>query len=148
MRTAESLIEQLLRVFPQRQIDGPAAPHGCEECTAISAVLDSSTWPDLTSEFLETNAGALPLLTQDAYRAFLAAWLREGVLQPDSEVAAMVLINLGSEPDTTGFTRAEAGAIIDAAKYIGRSNFWGCRDDPMNAERVAAVEQVWSHVDA
>lgn len=148
MRTAESVVEQLLRVFPQRQLKGPAAPHGCEECSALSAVLDSRTWSELTSEFLEENAGVLPLLTQDAYRAFLAAWLREGALKPDSDVGQMVLINLWSDPDTSGFTRAEARAIIDVARHIGTSNFWGRRNDPENAQKVAAVERIWSQVDA
>lgn len=147
MRAPDTIIAQLLRVFPQRHVAGRTAPHECPECSSICAVLDDSTWSEVPRGFLQANPDVLPLLSPAAYRAFLPAWLREGVLDPSGEVAAMVLINLSDSPATDGFTHAEGRAIVDAARYIGETNFWGSTD-PINSERVATVNRLWSNIDA
>jgi hypothetical protein len=147
MSTPESLIAQLFRVFPQRRSSRPAAPHASPECLAICAVLDAKTWAQVPPELVLEKSGALPLLSPDAYRAFIPAWLREGILDPKGDVATTVLINLRDDPNTNGFTRAEARAIIDTAKYIGTLNSWE-PDDSLNAEAVTAIDRLWSEVEA
>jgi hypothetical protein len=55
----------------------------------------------------------------------------------------MVLINLADDPHTTGFTPAQAAAILAVARTVTRSNHWGSNDE-VNVERLAAVEAFWA----
>jgi hypothetical protein len=85
----------------------------------------------------------LPLLSQEAYVAFLPAWLNEAIRNPDSSVGTMVLINLSSDPQTSGFTSEQAEVIVEVGRYLVAHNGWG-EDDSANVEHLAAIEAAWS----
>ena len=143
MSKASEVEARLNAVFSQRIVAGVIASHDCEECEAIRRQLGGQTWESVPATFLDENDGALPLLSKDAYVAFLPAWLRRAVRDPKGPVANMLLVNLRTEPNTTGFTSEQASAIIDVARFIVAENGWPL-DDPVNAESVAAIEQAWA----
>lgn len=138
-----TLEERLRLAFPEREVSGDIAPHDCEECNALQFNLEKTTWTRVPSEFVKANDGALPLLTEDAYAAFLPAWLLQAVREPSEEVADMILVNLRHEPRTEGFTPEQASTIIDVARYITANNFWG-PTDPVNVDSLAAIKAAWS----
>jgi hypothetical protein len=79
--------------------------------------------------------------------AFLPAWLRQAVRDPSGAAAGMVLINLHHKPDVSGFTRGQAKVIMEVARFVVDSSFWG-PEDPGNVESLAEIERVWSSVAA
>jgi hypothetical protein len=142
-RTASQLIDELNSAFPQRIVEGVITPHDCEECSVIRAALAGRTWGDVPNEFAEEFSGSLPLLSPDAYNAYLPIWLRAAVEIPDGEAATMVPINLSSEPSQEGFTPAQARALVRVVEFVAASNYWGA-DDEANVEHLAAVKATWS----
>jgi hypothetical protein len=139
-------IETLLHnAFPEKAVEGVIAPHVCEECDALRNQLQGTTWSYVPSEFVKSFEGSLPLLSQEAYVAFLPAWLLQAAKEPSEEVAAMVLVNLRHEPQTSGFSSAQAFAILEVARHIADTGFWG-PDDPVNVESIAAIEAAWRPV--
>src|SRR4051812_44377752 len=58
-------------------------PYECAECLSIRQELRGRTWSEIPAEFMNANCNILSLLSPEAYAAFLAAWLRQGVLDPD-----------------------------------------------------------------
>jgi hypothetical protein len=135
----------LFEAFPQRVVENVREGCNCDECRALKTQLKGITWKDVPREFIRRNDGALPLLSHDAYLAFLPAWLRQGILEPDGPNARMLLVNLQHEPDTRGFTSQQAAAIIEAAQFMVMSNkFW--MEEPENMEDIAEIKRVWSPI--
>lgn len=140
----EHRVEQRLRAaFPPRTVAGVITPHECPECDAIRKRLAQKTWADVPDEFAEEFAGSLPLLSPDAYNAYLPIWLRCALRNPNGAAATMVLINVANDPHTEGFTALQAAVIIEVARVVTSTNWWG-GDDEGNVERLAAVEAFWT----
>ncbi len=91
---SKAIVEKLIAVFPRRIVDGAFAPHDCPECLKLRGQLTGTDWLDVPFEFVRDHPDVLPLLSPAVCPAFLPAWLRQGVLEPDGEVAAMLLVNL------------------------------------------------------
>src|SRR5687768_10977159 len=128
MPDTSKLEARLCAAFPERIVLGTIAPHQCEECNALRLQLQRITWSAVPSEFVKSNEGALPLLSQEAYVAFLPAWLRQALREPAGEVASMLLVNLRHEPQTSGFTAEQASVIVEVARFIATTNYWGPDD--------------------
>lgn len=138
-----TLVEiELLRSFPQRLVSGVIAPHECEECLSLREHLAHRTWSEVSDEFAEQYCGSLPLLSPDAYNAYLPAWLWTALHRPDGIVAGIILINLADEPPMEHFTQAQVRALIRTARLLVTINGWGV-NDPGNVERIAEIERVW-----
>jgi hypothetical protein len=142
---ARSLEQQLRAAFPEQQVTGLIAPHDCEDCYALRAMLENSTWSSIPPEFVKANCDALPLLTHEAYLAVLPAWLLHAIREPKETVADMLLVNLRQQPRTEGFTPLQASTIVDVARYITANNFWG-PVDPVNVDALAAIKAVWGRI--
>lgn len=136
------LLQELQRVFPPIVVPGRAAPHVCSECDEISQALADRAWTEIPRDFLLRNPDVLPLLSEDAYVAYLPAWLREGLLSPDEGVAASLIVNLHSTPPVARFTSEQARVILALAKAMLAANMWP-DDDPTDLESIDSVEQTW-----
>jgi len=133
---------KLLAAFPPLAVEGVVIPHECEECNELRRRLTKVTWHDLSVEFVRSHDGSLPLLSHAAYVAFLPAWLRNALADPDGPVAQMLMVNLWHEPDTSGFTAEQAGVILEVARYVAHQSVYGA-SDPVNIESVQKIERVW-----
>jgi hypothetical protein len=133
---------KLLAVFPPQAVEGVVVPHDCEECNEMRRRLTKVTWHDLSVEFVRSHDGSLPLLSHAAYLAFLPAWLRNTLADPDGPVAQMVMVNLQHEPDTSGFTAEQAAVIVEVARYVAQHSVFGA-EDPVNVESVQEIERIW-----
>ncbi|XZG69536.1 hypothetical protein ACTSKR_12870 [Chitinibacteraceae bacterium HSL-7] len=138
----EEVLKALYLAFPPRVVEGVITPHECEECAAMRRALAGHTWHELPSAFAQAYADSLPLLSPDAFHAFLPVWLRAAIESPDSEAAAMVAIHLGDAPSMSGFSRAQAEVIIQAMAYVAANNLWG-ENDQDNIAQLAAVRAHW-----
>lgn len=139
---ADHITEALRDSFPRRVAQGIIAPHECEECSATRLGLSGRSWDEVPNDFAEEFSGSLPLLSPDAYHAYLPVWLRAAVENPNGEAASMVAINLSDKPSKEGFSHAQARVLIAVVEFIASHNVWGA-DDPSNMERVAAVKATW-----
>lgn len=57
---------------PQRD---DIAPHECEECQAVCSAFTGLDWRAVPAAVIETHESVLPLLSPEAYRYLLGAWL-------------------------------------------------------------------------
>ncbi len=142
---SEAIVQNLIGVFPRRIVEGPVTPHDCPECLELRGQLTGTTWPDVPLEFIRDHPDVLPLLSPEAYLTFLPAWLHQRVLEPEGEVASMLLVNLACDSDPTGFAFEQRDAIIEVARFIVRNNGWG-PEDPENAKSLVAIERAWADV--
>ena len=140
--TQASVLHALHESFPPRVLHGVITPHECDECAAIRRALEGHSWQDIPNTFAEEFSGSLPLLSPDAYNAYLPIWLRAAVEHPGGEAAAMVPINLSSEPSKIGFTPSQCKALIATVEFITANNWCG-PDDPVNLGHVFAVRAEW-----
>jgi len=137
----------LLEAFPQRVVENIREGCNCETCRSLQTQLEGISWRDVPKEFIRSNDWVLPLLSHEAYLAFLPAWLRQGILEPDGPNAQMLLVNLRHEPDTSGFTSLQAAAIIDAAQFMVSSSKM-MSEEPESMENIADIKRVWSPIAA
>jgi len=142
----QEILDLLERDFPAVIVDERAAPHECLECDEISRAVADRAWREVPREFVADNCDVLPLLSQKAYGAYLAAWLAEGVREPDQGVASMVLINLANDPPESDFSDQQAATIIRVAKFIAETSYWGS-DDPETQKSLEKIEKVWGRSD-
>lgn len=138
----EAIVQKLIDVFPPRSITDQVAPHDCPECVALREQLSGVGWGKIPGTFVREHPDVLPLLSPEAYRAFLPAWLRQGVLDPEGEVAGMLLVNLASGHDTTSFTVAQREMVVEVARFLARNDSWG-PEDAENARLLLTIERAW-----
>jgi hypothetical protein len=137
-----SVLRALRESFPPRVVQGVITPHECDECAAIRRVLEGHSWHEISNDFAETFSGSLPLLSPDAYNAYLPIWLTAAIEHPDGEAAAMVPINLADKPSKIGFTPSQCAALIAVVEFVAANNWCG-PDDPVNIKHVSAVRAEW-----
>lgn len=143
MDAEKYMLGKIIKAFPARILEERAAPHECLECDEISNMLSGRSWNEIPRAFIAANCDVLPLLSQNAYVSYLAAWLAEGVREPDQGVASMLLVNLCQSPPVDQFSNEQADAIIEVSKYIVEYSIWG-NDDPVAIEQITAIKRIWS----
>jgi len=142
----QEILKLIERDFPAGLLAERAAPHECQECDEISRAVADRTWREVPREFVAANCDVLPLFSRKAYATYLAAWLAEGVREPDQGVATMVFINLADDPPDSEFSNQQADTIIQVAKFIAEASYWG-PNDPETQETLAKIESVWTRPD-
>lgn len=140
--TRKDLTQALFDAFPPQVFRGNAAPHQCDECSSLSSELSEKSWPLLTYEFVEENSDVLPLLSIDAYFAFLPAWLLQAIEHPNSDGADMLMISLKDFVNTERFSEEQRRIIVAVADWVCEQNTFG-PEDPVNVERKQLVRKVW-----
>jgi hypothetical protein len=88
-------------------------------------------------------SGSFPLLSPDAYNAYLPIRLRCALHNLDGDAAMMVLINVANNPHTEGFTGSQAAVIVEVARVVTTTNCWRV-DNEVSVKNLAAVEAFWS----
>jgi hypothetical protein len=146
MLDRETLLSQLPMVFPPQAWEGDAAPHGCEECSAMSEYLRGKSWADVEGNFVDEYEGSLPLLSPTAYHAFLPAWLRWCIVAPVRQAVGTLLVNLECQEELSLFTDPQKSLVRDAACFIIANNGWG-DDDEGNIEARANIRGKWCGAD-
>jgi hypothetical protein len=77
---------QIRKAFPAEPFLGPiSGPCQCDECTALADSLRHKTWDQLDDATMDIQFGAMPLLTPEAFPAYLAAWLMRSLKNLENE---------------------------------------------------------------
>lgn len=142
MSRQKELIAHLLDAFPPKPFAGEVTSHDCSDCAEIRAMLGGATWWSIPGHFIQQHADHLPLLTKDAYKAFLPAWLCEAVSHPAGDTAALVMVNLRDGTFAPNFSHQESFAVVRVAKWIAEQNGFG-PGDPVNMESLDRIMQQW-----
>ncbi len=108
----------------------------------MRTILGGATWWSVPGSFIREHADHLPLLTPEAYKAFLPAWMCEAVSDPTGEAAALLMVNLREGAFASNFSQQESYAVVHVAKWIAENNGFG-PDDPVNRETVTKLMQNW-----
>lgn len=84
LRGIDGLVASIERAFDvePRPRDDQLAAHECPECEALRATLRGVRWTDLGDTTIDENFDKLPLLTTEAFRYYLPAYMRRGVQHP------------------------------------------------------------------
>jgi hypothetical protein len=142
MSELETLTNELFRSFPAGLFQGNAVEHDCEECLEIRSALERRTWPLISAHFVDAHADSLPLLTREAFIAFLPAWLLRALQKPDGEVAGMLLVNLRGSTAATAFTPDQRSLVTRIVQWITANDGFGIVD-PVNIDTREQVRTIW-----
>ena len=121
------------------------APHQCEDCATIRSALSGLAWTEVPDSFAEEFSDSLPLLTEEAYNAYLPVWLRAALANPSGDAATMLLISLANHPPTTFFNRRQVQTVIKVARSVVAQSCWGWKDEG-NIADLKAIEVAWGNL--
>lgn len=127
--------------FANEPFQGIAAAHDCLECDELRHFLEGKSWRDLDEEALWEVE--LPLLTPEAYHAFLPAWLWHGLHYPESAHAGMALINMEATENVAAFNSLERDLVVRCAQFIYRNAPFASQDHE-SVERLRHIEVRWA----
>ncbi len=147
MLDRDYLLAQLPKAFPVDPWKGEAAPHDCEECSAMSDYLRGKAWVDVEAQFVDEYDGSLPLLSVPAYHAFIPAWLRWCIVEPKRQAVGSLLVSLECQDDLSHFSSAQRWLVREAAFFIIANNGWA-DDDEGNIDARSNIESKWGGADA
>lgn len=124
---AFQVLEQLQAAFPRRAVAGVITPHDCDECSAMRERLEGKTWDEVPDKFANDFAGCLPLLSPEAYNAYLPIWLRAAVSNPDGEAASMIAINLFKRTEPRRFYQCPSSGSHRSSRICCEQQLLGYR---------------------
>lgn len=76
MANAEQLHQQIRSAFPAATFLGSVTSGcKCDECAELAQSLRHKSWDAIDDETMDLQFGSLPLLSSEAFSAFLPAWL-------------------------------------------------------------------------
>lgn len=146
MSRQKELLAHLLDAFPPKVFCGEVVPHDCPAHPELRTVLSGATWWSVPASFVQKHSGALALLTKEAYKAFLPAWLGEAISNPAGESASFLMRNLREGGFAPDFSQQESYAVIQVVKWIAEKNGVD-PDDHSGNESVAGILQKWGQTD-
>jgi Family of unknown function (DUF6714) len=106
----DNLREQLREAFPSVAFSGPITPvdssndEQYEDERQLQGVLRARSWTGVPSAFITTYADSLPLLTREAFAAFLPAWLNCGLVDASVREAVVSVFDKGRAGEPSDFT--------------------------------------------
>lgn len=104
----------------------------CDECTEVERCLEGRRWDEISGEVVDAQLGSLPLLSPQAFQAFLPAWLLRSLDHLDArsnDVREWTLFSLAvyqRERDKPEHRRKRITRLIE-------------REERFSADQVAAV---------
>lgn len=142
MSERDDLLLRIKRNFPAEPCSGRAAPHECPECSALSLQLDGRAWTQLDGAELDELDVVLPLLSPEAFRLLLPAWLHQVVIDPDRPAAGYLIVHLEGGEHATRFSHSQREVVRAVVRFVLANNVWG-EEDEGNRRALAAVESFW-----
>lgn len=114
--TSESLDvwRQIVEAFPVVLPEQPVTTCDCEECRDVRANLGHLRWNEVLPPAIDKHFGSLPLLTNDAFRALLPAYLFHALsdLSDRNKVLEWTLYTLCAVYDEADESAAESDADL------------------------------------
>lgn len=117
MLEVDELQRRIRSAFPPEHFLGTITV-GCEcdECKELARVLLNQKWDELSEETMQAQFGSLPLLSSEAWAAFLPAWLMrslDDLYAADQKFREWTLYDLALYRETAEDSPDELAASID-----------------------------------
>ncbi len=128
--TEAELVEAIRALFPPGLPLSPAAiiAHACEECQDVSASFAERQWPEIPADDIDAHHDSLPLLTPEAYREFLPAYMIRGLERPDDPCGPNDVLEFTTYsrlPDNASqWWLARVGGLDGTGSWQSSSSFW------------------------
>lgn len=113
------------------------APHPCAECDELAEDLKGRDPLNIPSDRLEYHRSDLPLLSAEAKRYFLPAWLIGSIDDTESDLTDALIMNLDSDHRQDGYSDSRKAVIRDYLDYIR------ARGDNIHPHCLASAEARW-----
>lgn len=118
----DDLLRAVDAAFSDVGVPDRIVSHECEECAEVRATFLGRHWSAMSTADIARHYDSLPLLTPDAYRCYVAAYLKHGIQEPQGAVAQFVVYSLDPKYQDRfaqgGFTSEQAAVILRVAEYI------------------------------
>ncbi|MBX3294924.1 MAG: hypothetical protein KF762_04375 [Acidobacteria bacterium] len=82
---SRKLIGQIEDIFPERIPSLPLIHHDCEECFELQNAFAGKSWKEISSELLKENFSKLSLFSEEAFHAFIPAYLIHSIKSLDGD---------------------------------------------------------------
>ncbi len=93
-------------------------PHRCEECDELAVNLDGLSPLEVQLDLLYHHRWDLPLLSEEAKRYYLPAWMLASIQEPDSDFTDALVMNLDSDHRNGGYSEVQKSVVLDYLRYI------------------------------
>ena len=127
-------------IVPQPSKDAIVC-HACKECLELRDGVFGHTPDQLTDSWVEDNFDQLPLLSDDAKRYYLPAYLRVSACNPDSTVSQFVLFALKGDhrwEPFGGYSKEQRQAICEYLQFLESRTI-----DENYQKDIAAAKSLW-----
>lgn len=118
----EELKTKIVRAFADVPYPGDnhIAYHECDECDGVRKDFRGQSPASLAPQVVDYNYESFPLLSPQAQRYFLPAYLADVIDNFDSKVTFYLLFNLSSarRKSLRNFTPKEKEAVVDFLHYL------------------------------
>jgi hypothetical protein len=123
MKDTELLLRQVTAAFAgtKAPATGDIAPHRCGECDDLRDHLVGHTPDHIPDEVLSTHRWDLPLLSDNAKKYFLPAWLSRAIEDPQSDYAESVIYAVIADhrwSPTEPYTEEQWSSIRAVLQYL------------------------------
>ena len=139
--TSANYKKDLARAFPAERFRGLVAAHDCKECDEIRAKFSNRAWTDISTVDLAEYDDVLPLLTPEAYCAFLPAWIYQALDDPEGGPATMALINMENSEHVVSFSHAQRSILIECVQWIHQADPFRTQDEESTGELTNLVKR-------
>jgi hypothetical protein len=155
-RRIAALRESIRHVFPAETYKGPITPHDdqlddpdLDEEKDLYEALKGRTWKDVPPSILDNQPDGYVLLTDEAFAAFLAAWLMRSLenMDGENEIRDFVVYTFSPKhdmvPDTTWFILRRLRSLVPEQRHTLHSLLTEFSErDPSAFQRRLASEAV------
>lgn len=119
----DGLMQKIRTAFADapRPADDALVCDECEKCAQLRDSLRGRSPDELSDAWVERSFDQLPLMSDEAKRFYLPAYLRVAARDPQSTVAQFVLFALAADhrwQPPGGYTSAQRQAIVDYLTFI------------------------------
>ena len=133
MPEVDDVRRHIQAAFPARAFFGPITGGcKCDECAELSKSLRQQSWDTLSDNTMDAQFGSLPLLSPEAFAAYLPAWLMRSLDSPDNEQQKF--------REWTLYTLALYHDVEDGVEELLRKTDWlRWRAERLTPEQIAAI---------
>ena len=140
--TASDVAAEIRASFQLENSPSSVVMHNCDECVRLALDLGEKRWDQLQVDVLNYHGDSLPLLSPEAFRYFLPAYLLEALRSPEGIMPMHVMFALQPgrlrRREESQFSPNEERAIRSFLQFMKAE-----RADEFRAETERALEY-WS----
>ena len=108
------------------------------ECDQLAGDLEGFSPLELPFDLLSHHRWDLPLLSEEAKRYYLPAWMLASIQEPDSDFTDALLMNFDSDHRNEGYSEIQKAVILEYLRYIRD------RGSNLDEHAIQSAEERWT----